>query len=404
MEILIDRGCGLDVHKESVVAAIEGKGIKKETKTYSTMTNDLFKMKKWLKEQGVTHVAMESTGSYWKPIFNILEDTFVVFLVNPRHIKNVPGRKTDVKDSEWICKLLMRGLLSPSFIPPLPIRQLRDLTRYRKKLVREIASEKNRIQKILEDGNIKLSSVVSDVFGVSGRKMIGKLLDGRPVEEMVEAAHGRLKKKKDNLKEALTGYFLEHHRKLVTIMLGHIKSLTKNIEEVDKSIKKILKDYRNDQKLLTTIPGVNETGAATIIAEMGVDMSQFPSEQHAASWAGMCPGNNESAGKKKPGHITQGNKALKAVLTECGWAASRTKNTYLAAKYYSLVGRRGKKKALIAVGHKILTISYFILRYKVPYKELGGDYLDQRRKKSLAKGYQKKLERLGYTVQLTEAA
>lgn len=403
MEILIERGCGLDVHKEFVVAAIDGPGIKKEVRTYLTMTRHLIAMKSWLHEQGVTHVAMESSGSYWKPIFNILEDTFVVLLVNPRHIKNVPGRKTDVKDSEWICKLLIRGLLSPSFIPPLPFRQLRDLTRYRKKLVQQIATEKNRIQKILEDGNIKLSSVISDVFGVSGQRMMNKLLAGCPVEEMVAVAHGRLNSKKEDLKDALTGYFLEHHRVLVTFMLDHIKNLTRLIEKVDRMIKKIVKNYRDALKLLTTIPGVNETSAVTIMAEMGVDMSQFPSERHVASWAGICPGNNESGGKKKPGHITPGNKALKTVLVECGWAASRTKNTYLSAKYHSLVGRRGKRRALIAVGHKILIASYYILRDKVPYHELGGDYLDRKRKKSLAKGYLKKLERLGYVVQMTEA-
>lgn len=300
MDILVERGCGLDVHKEEVVGCIMGEGIEKEVKTYRTMTNDLLRLKEWLKEKGVTHVAMESTGVYWKPVFNILEDSFEVILVNARHIKNVPGRKTDVQDSEWLCKLLRNGLVKGSFIPPKDIRELRDLTRYKKKLVQTISAEKNRVQKVLEDANIKLSSVVSDTFGVSGSEIIEEMINGRlTIEEMSDLARGRLKKRKDEIKEALVGNFQEHHKFMIKASLKHIRSIEKIIKGIDKEIDKKLEKYKEEYKLLQTIPGVKEEGAASIIAEAGVDMDRFPTEAHLSSWAGMSPGNNESAGKKK---------------------------------------------------------------------------------------------------------
>ncbi len=405
MEIIVERGCGLDVHKKTIAACIMGKGIKKEIRSFSTMTNDLLRLKKWLKEKGITHVAMESTGVYWKPVFNILEDSFEVILVNARHIKNVPGRKTDVKDSEWICKLLRNGLLQGSFIPPKDIRELRDLTRYRRKLVQAISSEKNRVQKILEDANIKLSSVVSDTFGISGSEIINALIKGEmTIEEMSELAKGKLCKKKDELKEALVGNFQEHHRFMLKASLEHIHSIEKIIERLDFEINKKMDKYREEYELLQTIPGVKEHGASSIIAEIGTDMSRFPSEEHLSSWAGMSPGNNESAGKKKACRINYGNKCLKGTLTECAWAGSRTKNTYLKAKYKSLVGRRGKKRALVAVGHKILIMSYCILKYKVAYKELGIDYLDNRKKEKIVKSYINRLNNFGYKVIIEKAA
>lgn len=301
MEIFVEKGCGLDVHKETVVACVMGEGIKKETRTYSAMTNDLLRLKEWLKEAEITHVAMESTGIYWKPVFNILEDSFEVVLVNARHIKNVPGRKTDVKDSEWLCKLLRNGLVKGSFVPPKDIRELRDLTRYKRKLTQAISAEKNRVQKVLEDANIKLSSVVSDTFGVSGSEIIEALINGGlSIEEMCDLSRGRLKKKRQEIKEALVGNFQEHHKFMIKASLTHIKSMERIISELDLEIDKKLERYREEYDLLQTIPGVKEHGAASLIAEIGVDMSVFPTEAHLSSWAGVSPGNNESAGKKKP--------------------------------------------------------------------------------------------------------
>lgn len=405
MEVIVEKGCGLDVHKEEVVACIMGEGIKKEVMTYKTMTNDLLRLKEWLKLHGITHVAMESTGVYWKPVFNILEDSFEVILVNARHMKNVPGRKTDVKDSEWLCKLLMNGLVKGSFIPPKDIRELRDLTRYKRKLVEAISAEKNRVQKVLEDANIKLSSVISDTFGVSGSGIIDSLIEGKlTIEEMSDLVRGRLKKRKEEIKEALVGNFQEHHKFMVKASLKHIRSIEKIIAGIDREIDKKLKEHKEEYELLQTIPGVKEEGAASIIAEIGVDMDRFPTEGHISSWAGMSPGNNESAGKKKVCGTTHGNKCLKATLTECGWAASRTKDTYLRSKYDSLVGRRGKKKALIAVGHKILIMSYYILKHKAAYKELGIDYLDKRKKDKIVKSYIKRLSNIGYDVVIVKKA
>jgi len=300
MDVIIDKGCGLDVHKETVVACVMGSGIKKEIRTFSTMTGDLFRLKGWLSEKGITHVAMESTGPYWKPVFNVLEDSFEVILANARHIKNVPGRKTDVKDSEWICKLLRSGLLAASFVPPKAIRELRDLTRYRRKLTQSISAEKNRVQKVLEDANVKISSVVSDTFGVSASRMIEAIMAGElDTEAIADLAKGKLKGKKEELKKALVGHFQEHHRFMIQASLDHIEFLEKVIAGLDQEINRKLKDYHQEYELLQTIPGVKEHGAASIIAEIGADMDRFPSESHLSAWAGMSPGNNESAGKKK---------------------------------------------------------------------------------------------------------
>jgi transposase len=405
MEIIIEKGCGLDVHKGTVVACIMGTGIKKEVKTYTTMTNDLLRLKEWLQENGITHVAMESTGVYWKPVFNILEDRFEVILVNARHVKNVPGRKTDVQDSEWLCKLLRNGLVKGSFIPPRGIRELRDLTRHKRKLIQAITAEKQRVEKVLEDANIKFSSIVSDTFGASGRKIIEELIKGElEPEEMVELSKGRLRQKRGALKEALVGQVREHHKFMIKVSLKHIRAMGKILSDIERKIQeKIDRHYKEEYELLQTIPGVKGE-ASTLIAEMGVDMERFPSEEHLSSWAGMSPGNNESGGKKKPGSTTYGNKCLKTMLTEFAWVASKTKDTYLRSKYHSLVGRRGKKKALVALGHKILIMCYHILKYRRPYKELGVDYLDRKRKDKITRSYIKRLNHLGYEVTLKEAA
>jgi transposase len=405
MDIIVDKGCGLDVHKGTVVACIMGTGIRKEVKTYTTMTNDLLRLKEWLQENGITHVAMESTGVYWKPVFNILEDRFEVILVNARHVKNVPGRKTDVQDSEWLCKLLRSGLVSGSFIPPRDIRELRDLTRHKRKLIQAITAEKQRVEKVLEDANIKLSSIASDTFGASGKRIIEELIKGKlRAEEMAELSKGRLRQKREDLKEALVGEVREHHKFMIKASLRHIGAMEKILSEIERRIQqKINRHYKEEYELLQTIPGVKGE-ASTLIAEMGVDMERFPSEMHLSSWAGMSPGNNESAGKKKPGSTTYGNKCLKTMLTEFAWVASKTKDTYLRSKYHSLVGRRGKKKALVALGHKILIMCYHILKYRHPYKELGGDYLDNRRKDKITRSYIKRLNHLGYEVTLKQAA
>jgi transposase len=300
MDVIIDKGCGLDVHKETVVACVMGSGIKKEIRTFSAMTGDLLRLKGWLIDLGITHVAMESTGPYWKPVFNILEDSFEVILANARHIKNVPGRKTDVKDSEWICKLLRSGLLTASFVPPQAIRDLRDLTRYRQKLIQAVSAEKNRIQKVLEDANVKLSSVASDTFGVSAGKMVRAIISGNvdPVS-LADLAVGRLKGKKEKLKEALQGHFRNHHGFMIQASLDHIEYMEKTIAKLDQQINEKLKDYHRERELLASIPGVKEQGSSLILAEIGADMNVFPSEGHLSAWAGMSLGNNESAGKKK---------------------------------------------------------------------------------------------------------
>lgn len=309
MDIIVERGAGLDVHQETVVATIDGAGITKETKTYKTVTHELLRLRDWLKGNGITHVAMESTGIYWKPVFNILEGDFEVILVNARHIKYVPGRKTDVSDSEWLCKLLRNGLIKGSYVPVRDIRELRDLTRYRKKLIQSISAEKNRVQKTLEDANIKLSSVVSDTFGVSATAIIDALLAGKlTVEEMSGLARGKLMKKKDAIAEALVGRMTGHHIFMIRISLEHIKSTEKFIAAVDRQVEEKLKPYAKEVELLETIPGVKEQGSASIIAEIGVDMEQFPSAEHISSWAGMSPGNNESGGKKKQQKLLMGTR------------------------------------------------------------------------------------------------
>lgn len=404
-EQIVTRGCGMDVHKETVVATVSGAGIKEETRTFSTFTSSLIECKEWLKSLEITHTAMESTGVYWKPVFNILEEDFEILLINARHIKNVPGHKTDKKDSKWIAKLLLSGLLKGSFIPPKEIRELRDLFRYKRKLTGQVSSEKNRLQKILEDTNIKLSSVVSDTFGVSATKIIDAMLEGeKDIEQLLLLCHGRLEIKKEQLKEALVGNITAHHKFMLRTIRESIINIEKVIRKVERQIDKQTKDYQVEIDLLQSIPGVGKDTARGIVAEIGVNMNVFPDEHHLASWAGMSPGNNESAGKKKSGRTTHGNKNLKNILVEAGWAASHTKNTYLRSKYDSLVGRRGKKRALIALGHKILCAAYFIIKNKEAYKELGGDFLASKRKKNQIHSYLDKLKKLGVEVEIKKAA
>lgn len=404
MEVVYKRCCGLDVHKKTVTACVlirEGGQVQKEIRTFGTMTADLLVLHDWLKAHGVTHVAMESTGVYWKPIFNLLEGSFEVLLVNAAHIKTVPGRKTDVKDCEWIADLLSHGLIKGSFIPPEPIRDLRDLTRYRRSLTDERTREVNRLQKLLESANIKLSSVATDVMGVSGKAMLEAILLGNTDPAVLsELAKGRLRQKLPLLKEALEGRFRPHHRFLLGQILSHLEFLDEAIEEVSKEVENRLAPFSEEIDLLVTVTGVKQRVAEVVISEIGVDMSRFPTHRHCASWTALCPGNNESAGKRKSGKTRKGNRWLRRTLLEAAWAASRAKGTYLYALYHRLARRRGKKKASVAVAHTILVICYHILKDKVPYHELGGDYFDRLNVTYIKHHFVKRLEGLGFKVTL----
>jgi transposase len=408
MEIVHKACAGLDVHKKTVVAAIivpgEQGGLRKEVRTFGTMTSDLLALSDWLMDCEVSHVAMESTGEYWKPVFNILEHNFEVLLVNAQHIKVVPGRKTDIKDSEWIAELLRHGLLRASFVPPLGQRELRDLTRARSTFVRTRATLVNRVHKVLEGANIKLGSVASDVMGVSGRAMLAALVEGQssPVD-MAELARGRMRDKRDLLAKALEGRVQAHHRFVLSELLAQIDSLDETIERFNEQIETYCRPFEEAVNLLDTIPGVGRETAQVIVSEIGTDMSRFPSANHLASWAGVAPGNNESAGKHRSGKTRKGNKVLCAALNQAAHAAAGTKNTYLSAQYRRLAARRGKKKAIVALEHTILVMAYHLILRNQPYHELGVNYFDNRRPEATAKRLIKRLEQLGYAVSLHQA-
>ena len=405
MEVVYRRCCGLDVHQKTVVACrrIIGQNGKldAQVRTFSTMTRDLLALSDWMAEAGVTHVAMESTGVFWKPIWNIFEGRFEILLVNARHIKQVPGRKTDVKDCEWIAQLLQHGLLRGSFVPPTPIRELRDLTRHRAKLVGDRTSVVNRIHKTLEDANIKLGAVASDILGVSGLAMIKAIVEGEEdSEKLAELACRRLRGKIPDLRLALHGRVRDHHRFLLKTLLDHLAFLDSQIARLDERIDEVARPFQEAVQRLTTIPGVQKRTAENLIAEIGPNMEQFPSAAHLASWGGLCPGNNESAGKRKSGKTSKGNRWLGRCLTEASWAAARTKNTYLAAQYRRLAPRRGKKRAIVAVAHTILVAAYHILRSSSSFHELGPDYFDRLDPESLTRYLVRRLEKLGHKVTL----
>jgi transposase len=403
MEVVHRNCAGLDVHKKVVVAAILVEGRPKEIRSFGTMTADLLELSDWLMGCGVTHAAMESTGEYWKPIFNILENNFEVLLVNAQHISKVPGRKTDVSDAEWIADLLRHGLLTASFIPPVGQRELRELTRFRSTFVKERATLVNRVQKVLESANIKLSSVASDVVGVSGRAILEAIIAGNATpDQMAELSKGKLRNKREELSRALEGRVKHHHRFVLTELLSQIDSLEETIARFDQEIVEYCRPFEEAVALLDTIPGVARQTAENIVAEIGTDMSRFPSANHLASWAGVAPGNNESAGKKRSGRTRQGNKPLGVVLNQAAHAAAHTKDTYLSAQYHRLAGRRGKKRALVAVAHSILVISYFMIKRHVPYCDLGSDFFDKRRPETTAKKLVSRLEHLGYQVSLQQ--
>ena len=403
MEVVYPRCCGLDVHKQSVVACLlvrdERGRRQKELRTFGTMTEDLLRMADWLQEAGCTAVAMESSGVYWKPIFNLLEDAFELLVVNAQHIKAVPGRKTDVRDAEWIADLLQHGLLRPSFVPPAPQRELRELTRYRTTLVRERAAEVNRIQKVLEGANIKLAGVASDVLGASGQAMLRALIAGETDPRVLAAlAKGRLRNKRELLEQALAGRVRPHHRFLLAEQLGHIETLDEAIGRVGAEIARRLEPLEAAVERLLTIPGVGRRTAEAILAEVGAEMERFPSADHLASWAGMCPGQHVSAGKRLGGRSQRGSPWLRSALTEAAWGAARMKGTYLAAQYRRIAARRGKQRAIVAVGHSILVSLYHMLAEERDYADLGGNFFDERERELVQRRLVRRLEQLGLTV------
>ena len=409
MEAVVERCCGLDVHQAVVVAClIVGPATgrpRKEVRSFSTMMDDLLQLRDWLKAEGCTHVGMESTGVYWMPIYAVLEGHFRLVVGNATHIRNVPGRKTDVKDSEWIADLLRHGLIRPSFVPPKPLRELRDLLRYRRKLVESQAAERNRMLKLLETANIKLASVASNVFGVSGRLMLRALLEGSTTpEQMAQLARGRLRHKEKQLAQALTGRVEEHHRFILGIQLDRLEQIEASVAKLDERIDEKLEPYRSEHTRLMQIPGVDRVGAAVIIAELGVDMTVFPTAQHAAAWAGVCPGNNESAGKQRGAGKRKGNVHLTTALVQAAVCAGRKRGSYLKDKLWRLKARRGPKRAVMAIAHKILIAAYHMLARTAEYRDLGANHLDRINKGQIKRNLVKRLERLGYRVTLDVAA
>lgn len=399
---VVEVGCGIDVHRSLIVATIRKSDSNYQTREFDAYTSSLKSLRDWCKEEKVTHIAMESTGVYWKPVFNILEEDFEIILVNARHVKNVPGHKTDKKDSAWLSKLLLSGLLKASFIPPVEIRELRDLVRYKKKITSQISSEKNRIIKILEDANIKLSSVLSNVDGVVGTKIINDIINGTTdIENLMSHYHGKIKTTKKEFRLALEGKITTHHRFMLQIHKDSIAEKEKLIERLDLQIDQAAKAYEVEIDLLQTIPGVGKESAIGIISEIGVNMEIFPNENHLSSWAGISPGNNETGGKKKAVKTVKGNNHLQSTLVESAWGATRKKDCFLKRKYESLVGRRGKKKALVAVGHKIIVAAYHIIKNKVPYKEPILNAKPKTTKKQI-RNYINKLANLGVENQIIE--
>jgi transposase len=401
MEVVHPRCCGIDLHKKDVKATVmlsgsDGK-LTQETRTFTTMTDDLLKLSDWLSANEVTDVAMESTGVYWKPLWNLFEGNFELLLVNAAHIKAVPGRKTDVKDSEWLCDLLRHGLLRGSYVPDKPQRELRELTRYRTSVVRMRAAEINRVQKILEGANIKLASVASDVVGVSGRLILAELIGGEADSTVLaELAQGKMRVKIPELVRALKGNFGSHQRFLLSEVLEHIDFLDGTIHELNREVAARLGPFEELVELLDTIPGVGRRVAEIILVELGTEPAEhFPSFEHAAAWSGLAPGNNESAGKRKRAKTRKGSPALRSALTEAAQAAGRSKGNYLSAQYHRLAARRGKKRAIIAVAHTIVVIAYQMLTRKEPYRDLGPDYYDQRHRQATINSLVKRLERLG---------
>jgi transposase len=408
MEVIYPRCAGLDVHKDTVVACArlvtDGK-VSQEVRTFATTTSQLCALADWLRECGCTHAAMESTGVYWKPVWHVLEDTVELVLANAMHIRNVPGRKTDINDAMWIADLLAHGLIRGSFVPPQPIQEMRDLTRTRKQLVREAAQHSQRIQKTLEDANIKLASVVSDILGASGRAVLDALVGGvTDPEALADRTTGRLKTSRHDLVEALRGHVRPHHCFLIKLHLDQIDTLQKAVREVEARLGNALSPFRDLVGLLTTMPGISETTANVIVSEVGADMSRFPTAGHLISWAGLCPRSDESAGKRRSTRLRKGGQWLKATLVQSAWPASRKKGSYLKALFHRIRSRRGPKKAIVAVAASMLTAAYHMLKTGVVYQDLTDTYFDGRDRTKIAKRLVKRLHDLGYDAQLKTVA
>lgn len=410
MDAMLRKCAGLDVHQETIVACVlKGELDKKpqsEIRTFGTYTKDLEDLHQWLIEEEVEQVAMESTGVFWKCVWNIIEDEkYEIKLANAKDIKNKPGRKTDVKDSQWIAELLRCGLIEGSFVPDVEIRELRELTRYRRKIIQQASAEKNRIHKILQDANIKLTTDLSDIFGDTGRKLIEKIIEGKEItdEELFEITSGRgktsLREKLPQIKEGLKGTTRNHHRKIIKLIYEHLKYLEREQEEIEKLIDDACEDYKKEIELLDTIPGIDKDSAKAIIAEIGVDMNQFPTVKNLTSWAGMSPGNNESAGVKKNGKSTKGNKSLRATLNECAWSCIRSKKNRIASTYWRFVKRMGPQKAIHATGNLILRLCYHILVSGIEYEEREEQDYEMILQKKKEKRMVKELEKMGYLIE-----
>jgi transposase len=410
MEVLLERVAGLDVHKRSLTACVRtpgpGRKRREDKRTFPTYSEDLRRLRSWLESEGVTDVAMEATGVFWKPVWHALEGGFELLLVNAKHVKMIPGRKTDVADAAWLAQLLECGLLRGSFIPPPEIRRLRDLTRYRKRLVQDRTREGQRVEKVLEDAGIKLASVASRTLGVSGRAMIERLIAGeRDPEALADLALKRLRYRIDDLEQALVGHLDEHHVRMLRFQLAHYDQLTVAIGELDRHVEEAIAAFAVQRDRLMTIPGVAKITAEVIIAEVGVDMSHFPTAAHLASWTGLCPGNNESAGKHRSGRTTRGSVWLRDVITQAAWAAARTKESYLAAQFWRLAGRIGQRKAAVAVAHSIIVAIWHILHDDTDFQDLGPDYFVRRTDpERTQRRLVRQLEALGLTVTVEPAA
>jgi transposase len=409
MDVIYARCCGLDVHKRAVVACLVTPGPHgtptKEIRTFTTMTDDLLALSDWLTAAGCTHVAMESTGVYWKPVYNLLEDGFALLLVNARHVKAVPGRKTDAKDCEWLADLLRHGLLQASFVPDRPQRELRELTRYRTSLVRERTAVANRLQKTLEGANIKLAAVATDILGKSGRDILAALVNGQTdAADLAQLARGRLREKLPELERALAGRVAAHQRFMLAEQLAHVDFLDASIDRVSAEVAERVRPDADAIERLDAIPGIGRHVAEALVAEIGTDMERFPTAHHLASWAGMCPGNHESAGKRQSGKTRKGSPWLRALLVQAAHAAARTKGTYLAAQYRRLAARRGTSRAAVAVGHTILVIAFHLLQRGTTYHDLGPGYFDERDRQHVERRSVLRLRDLGYRVTLEPMA
>jgi transposase len=407
MELLYQRCSGLDVHKDSVVACIRcvSAPVHHEVRTFATTTAGLMELNGWLSSHGVKQVAMEATGVYWKPVWHLLEEDFELVLANAQHIKNVPGRKTDVNDATWIAELLAHGLIRSSFVPPQPIQELRDLTRTRKQLVREVAQHATRVQKVMEDANLKLGSVLTDVMGVSGLAILRAIIDGESnPEKLAGLAVGNARKKRAELVEALQGRVRQHHRDLLRLHLDLVSSLQEAIAKLDTTVGKSLASIQAGARLLDTIPGVDLVTAYVILGSIGLDMTRFASDAHLRSWACICPRNDESAGKRRSTRVRKGNPWLKAALVSAAWSATRVKGSYFEAQFQRLKARRGPKKAALAVAASILTAAYHMLKNGVEYEDLGADHFARRDRTKIINRLVKRLSDLGCEVTLAEAA